>query len=202
MAYALSHQQRLQAELQPQPSHALHGAVPLAWAAGAGAGAATRAGEGEVRGGEHRWSDRWRKAEYHVPQPWEEAPPGVPHGGQAAHSWDPAAAVADAWAYAPERHHGSELGGPHLLQAVATRGSHRQAVTAPMPYAPHGVAASSAAASVHSRPSRQQQQQEREGLPWPTGAFGPSNTLLLDDSPYKAALNQVCRQERQCWQYP
>ena len=32
---------------------------------------------------------------------------------------------------------------------------------------------------------------EEPGLPWNKGDFSPSNTLLVDDSPYKALRNPV-----------
>lgn len=32
---------------------------------------------------------------------------------------------------------------------------------------------------------------EEPGLPWEEGDFSPSNTLLVDDSPYKALRNPV-----------
>jgi len=33
--------------------------------------------------------------------------------------------------------------------------------------------------------------EEADGLPWQQGEFSPSNTLLVDDSPYKALRNPV-----------
>jgi hypothetical protein len=35
---------------------------------------------------------------------------------------------------------------------------------------------------------------EEPGLPWQEGEFSPSNTLLVDDSPYKALRNPVFAQ--------
>jgi hypothetical protein len=35
-------------------------------------------------------------------------------------------------------------------------------------------------------------EEEPDDLPWQQGEFSPSNTLLVDDSPYKALRNPVC----------
>jgi hypothetical protein len=35
-------------------------------------------------------------------------------------------------------------------------------------------------------------EKEEPDLPWGKGQFAPSNTLLVDDSPYKAFCNPVC----------